>query len=88
MALYGLSKDTVAAQKKFKEKFDLPYPLIADPEQKLLNALGVIKDKTMYGRKVKGTVRTTLLIGADGKVEKVWDSVKCDVHAKEVLDSI
>jgi thioredoxin-dependent peroxiredoxin len=84
----GLSKDTVAAQKKFKEKHSLSYPLLADPEKSLLGKLGLIKEKNMYGRKVMGTVRTTVLVGPDGRVEKVWSPVEIKGHAQEVLAAV
>lgn len=87
MLVYGLSKDAEGAQKKFQEKFSLPFPLIADPDQKLIKALGVIKDKVMYGKKVKGVARTTLLV-QDGKVERLWTDVKVDGHAAEVLAAL
>ncbi len=86
--MVGLSKDTVSAQKKFKEKYSLPYPLLADPEKSLLEALGLMKEKNMYGKKVMGTVRTTVLVGADGKVEKVWSPVVIKDHAKDVLAAL
>ena len=88
MAVVGLSKDDVAAQKKFKEKYKIAYPLLADPDKTLLEALGVVKEKNMYGKKVMGVVRTTFLIGADGKVEKVWNNVSPEGHPREVLESL
>lgn len=87
MLVYGLSKDAEKAQKSFQTKFSLPFPLIADPDQKLIKALGVIKDKVMYGKKVKGVARTTLLVN-EGKVEKLWTDVKVDGHAAEVLAAL
>ena len=86
--MVGLSKDTVAAQKKFKEKYGFPYALLADPDQEYLEKLGVRKEKNMYGKKVMGTVRTTLLIGPDGKVEKMWSPVVVKGHAKQVLEAL
>jgi peroxiredoxin Q/BCP len=77
--------DSVAAQKKFKEKQGLNYPLLADPEKALLKALGVLKDKVMYGKKVKGTVRATFLVGADGVVRKTWEVADIPAHPGEVL---
>ncbi len=88
MTVLGVSKDTPAAQKKFKEKYDLPYTLLADSDQKLCNAFGVIKEKNMYGKKVKGIARTTFLIGPDGKIVKVFQNVKPEGHAEEVLAAL
>jgi peroxiredoxin Q/BCP len=88
VTVLGISADTPAAQKKFKEKYDLPYPLLADSDKKLCNAFGVIKEKNMYGKKVKGIARTTFLIGPDGKIAKVFQNVKPDGHAEEVLAAV
>jgi len=82
----GISGDTSKAQKSFEEKYDLPYRLLADPERKMCEAFGVIKEKNMYGRKVKGIARTTFVIGPDGKIEYVFENVKADGHALEVLE--
>jgi thioredoxin-dependent peroxiredoxin len=84
----GLSKDTVSAQKKFKDKFSLPYLLLADPEKALIGALGLMKEKNMYGKKVIGTVRTTVLVDGDGKVERVWSPVVIKGHAADVLSAL
>lgn len=83
--MLGISADTEAKQKKFKEKYDLPYTLLADPDKKVCNAYGVIKDKSMYGKIFKGIERTSFLIGADGKIARIFPKVKPDGHAEEVL---
>ena len=83
--MLGISADTPAAQKKFKEKYELPYTLLADADKKVAEAFGVIKEKNMYGRKVKGIARTTFLIDGEGKIAKVFGNVKPDGHAEEVL---
>ena len=83
--MLGISGDTSKAQKSFEEKYDLPYTLLADPERKMCEAFGVIKEKNMYGKKVKGIARTTFVIGPDGKIEHVFENVKADGHALEVL---
>jgi peroxiredoxin Q/BCP len=83
--VYGISADTPAKQKKFKEKYDLPYPLLADVDKKVCKAFDVIKDKNMYGKIVKGIARTTFVIDKDGKIAKVFENVKPDGHAEEVL---
>lgn len=83
--MLGISADTPSAQKKFKDKYDLPYSLLADADKKIANEFGVIKEKNMYGKKVKGIARTTFLIGPDGKITHVFENVKPEGHAEEVL---
>jgi len=82
----GASPDTPKAQKKFQEKFHLPFTLLADADKKLCNAFGVIQEKNMYGKKVMGVVRTTFIIGPDGKITHVFHKVKPEGHAEEVLE--
>jgi len=84
----GISADTPSAQKKFKEKHDLPYTLLADADKKIADQYGVVKEKNMYGKKVMGIERTTFLIGPDGKVTHVFEKVKPDGHAEEVLAQV
>lgn len=86
----GISRDTVNAQKKFQEKYDLNYPLLADPEQTVCKYFGVIKPKNMYGKLVSGIKRTTFLIApADAaghqRLLHVFEKVKPEGHAEEVL---
>lgn len=83
--MLGISPDTPSAQKKFKEQHQLPYTLLADADKKVATLFDVIKEKNMYGKKVKGIERTTFLIGPDGKVVHVFEKVKPDGHAEEVL---
>ena len=83
--LLGVSPDTPQAQKKFAEKFDLPFPLLADADKKVANAYGVMKEKNMYGKKVMGVARTTFVIGPDGKIDHIFEKVKPEGHAEEVL---
>jgi len=82
----GISADTPKAQKKFEEKFSLPYPLLSDADKKMCEAFDVIKDKNMYGRKVRGIARTTFIIGPDGKIEHIFNNVKAAGHAEKVLE--
>ena len=84
----GISPDTPQAQKKFKDKYDLPYTLLADPDKKVCNAYGVIKEKNMYGKKVMGIERTTFLIDAQGRIARIFPKVKADGHAEEVLAAL
>ena len=81
----GISRDTVKGQKKFQTKYDLPYPLLADPDLVLINRFDLLKQKTMYGKPVTGVERTTLVIGPDGRLLHVFSKVKPEGHAEEVL---
>jgi peroxiredoxin Q/BCP len=84
----GISRDTPKAQAKFKAKYDLPYPLLADVDEKVCKQFGVLKEKNMYGKKVIGIERTTFLIGPDQTLLKVFPKVKPEGHAEEVLATI
>ena len=84
-AVFGVSILDEKSKKKFAVKFDLTFPLLADADHAVAEKYGVWQEKTFYGRKFMGIVRTTYLIGADGKVAKRWDNVKVDGHADEVL---
>ena len=84
-AVVGVSPDKQAAQAKFKQKYDLPFTLLADEEKAAAEAYGVWKEKTMYGRKSMGIERTTFVIGPDGKIEKIYGKVKAKGHAAAVL---
>jgi peroxiredoxin Q/BCP len=84
----GISADTPAKQKKFKEKYDLPYSLLADVDKKICTAYGVLKEKNMYGKKVIGIARTTFVIDPEGNIAKTFENVKPDGHAEEVLAAL
>ena len=86
--LLGISPDTPKAQKKFQEKEKLPFTLLADAEKKVATAFGVLKEKNMYGKKVMGIARTTFIIGPEGKIDHIFENVKPDGHAEEVLEYI
>ena len=83
--LLGISPDTPQAQKKFQEKFKLPFPLLADADKKVADAFGVLQMKNMYGKKIMGIVRTTFIIGPDGRIQHIFPKVKAEGHAGEVL---
>jgi peroxiredoxin Q/BCP len=83
--IVGVSRDTPGAQTKFKQKYDLPFRLLADVGSEVCNAFGVIVEKNMYGKKSMGIQRSTFVIDAKGKVERVWPKVKVDGHAEDVL---
>ena len=82
----GISADAPQTQKKFETKYDLPYTLLSDADKKVAEAYGVLKEKNMYGKKVKGIARTTFVIAGDGKIAHVFEQVKAEGHAQEVLD--
>jgi thioredoxin-dependent peroxiredoxin len=84
--LLGISADTATSQKKFQDKFSLPFSLLADPDKKIAGQFGVVKEKNMYGRKVMGIARTTFVIGPDGKIKHIFNNVKPEGHAEEVLE--
>ena len=84
-AVVGISPDKPAAQAKFKQKYGLPFTLLADEEKAAAHAYGVWKEKNMYGKKVMGIARTTFVIGPDGKIEKIYNNVKAKGHAAQVL---
>ena len=85
--LVGISADTANAQKKFQDKFSLPFTLLADADKKVAEAFGVMKEKNMYGKKVMGVARTTFVI-EDGVITKIFEKVKPEGHAEEVLGAL
>jgi peroxiredoxin Q/BCP len=84
-AVLGISILDEKSKAKFAKKFDITFPLLADPEHDIAEKYGVWQQKSFMGRKFMGIVRTTYLIGPDGKVQKRWDKVSVDDHAAEVL---
>ncbi len=88
VTILGVSPDSVASHVKFKEKFHLPFPLLADEDHKICDAYGVWGLKKNYGREYYGVLRTTFVIGADGQIVKVFEGVKPDGHSAEVLAAL
>ena len=84
----GVSVDGVKSHRKFSDKFELPFPLVADPEKKIVQEYGVWGEKRFMGRKYQGTHRVTFLIGPDGRIAKIWPAVKPVGHAAEVLQAV
>jgi peroxiredoxin Q/BCP len=84
----GISRDTPRAQAKFREKYNLPYILLADVDEKVCNQFGVLKEKNMYGKKVWGIERTTFVIGPDQTLLHIFPKVTPEGHAEEVLAHI
>jgi peroxiredoxin Q/BCP len=87
VAVVGVSKDSAAKHDKFKAKYQLNFPLVADEECTACEAWGVWVEKSMYGRKYMGIERSTFLIGADGKIARAWRKVKVPGHVEEVLEA-
>jgi peroxiredoxin Q/BCP len=85
VAVVGVSKDSIASHCKFRDKYKLSFPLLSDPDGKMLEAYGAWGDKTMYGKKMKGIIRSTVLLDGDGKVIKHWPKVSVKGHVDEVL---
>ncbi|HVO20837.1 MAG TPA: thioredoxin-dependent thiol peroxidase [Anaeromyxobacter sp.] len=88
VVVLGISRDQPAAQKRFKEKYQLPFPLLSDPETLVHRSYGAWGEKTLYGKKVTGALRTTVVVGPDGKVQQVFPKVKVDGHVADVLESL
>lgn len=86
--IFGVSRDSLASHEKFKAKQGFPFELISDPDEALCNKFDVIREKTLYGRKFMGVVRSTFLIDADGKLRNEWRNVKVKGHADEVLEAV
>jgi peroxiredoxin Q/BCP len=84
-SVVGVSPDKPAAQAKFKQKYDLPFTLLADEEKAAAQAYGVWREKNLYGKKVMGIARTTFLISPEGRIERIYASVKPKGHAAQVL---
>ena len=84
----GVSADSVESHKKFKSKFDLNFPLLADSDKKMVEAYGVWKEKSMYGKKYMGIERTTFVIDENGKIAHIFPKVKVDQHYDEVLEAL
>jgi len=88
VVILGASADSVKAQAGFKEKLKLNFPLLSDPEHKMIEAYGAWRMKKFMGRSFMGIARSSFLIGPDGKIEEIWDGVKAKGHAAEVLTAV
>jgi thioredoxin-dependent peroxiredoxin len=83
--VFGVSPDTVASHVKFRDKYSLPFPLLADADHKLAEELGAWGEKTSYGKTHIGILRTTFVVGQDGTIEHVYPNVKPDENAAQIL---
>jgi peroxiredoxin Q/BCP len=88
VVILGASGDSVKAQAAFKEKQRLNFPLLSDPDFKMIEAYGARRMKRFLGKSFLGIVRSSFLVGADGKIEQTWDNVKAKGHAAEVLAAV
>jgi peroxiredoxin Q/BCP len=86
--VFGVSRDNMASHEKFKQNLELPFELIADTEEKLCHMFGVVKNKIMYGKKVKGIERSTFLIDPTGMLVAEWRGLKVAGHVEEVLNAV
>jgi len=86
--IFGVSRDSLASHEKFKAKQGFPFDLLSDPDEILCKHFDVIHEKTLYGRKFMGVVRSTFLIDSDGKLRAEWRTVKVKGHADEVLAAV
>ena len=84
----GVSKDSIASHCKFRDKYSLNFPLLTDADGKVMEAYGAWGDKVMYGKKMKGIIRSTVLIGKDGKVMQHWPKVTVKGHVAAVVDAV
>jgi thioredoxin-dependent peroxiredoxin len=86
--VFGVSRDNMASHEKFRQNLELPFDLIADTEEKLCHMFGVVKNKIMYGKKVKGIERSTFLIDTRGVLRAEWRGIKVAGHVDEVLKAV
>ena len=84
----GVSGDSVSSHKKFADKFDLPFPLIADEEKEILNTYGTYGEKNMYGKIVMGIKRTTFIIDEEGTITRIFKRVKSKDHTNQILEKL
>ncbi|MBS3939739.1 MAG: thioredoxin-dependent thiol peroxidase [Actinobacteria bacterium] len=87
-AVVGISPDSVESHAKFRGKHDLPHILLADPDRTVMEPWGAYGEKTLYGKKTVGVIRSTVLVDADGNVAKVWKRVQAKKHADQVLKAL
>jgi peroxiredoxin Q/BCP len=86
--IFGVSVDSQKSHRKFIDKYELPFPLLSDPEKEIVNAYGVWVEKSLYGRKYMGAERSTFIIDADGRIAAIFRKVKPDEHVELVRDAL
>lgn len=87
-AVVGISPDGAASHVRFRDKYGLSFPLLSDTGHEVMSAYGAWGEKTMYGKKTVGTIRSTFLVDADGKIARAWYNVRANGHAAKVLDAL
>ena len=88
VVVIGISKDSVSSHVKFKNKYDLPFILLSDPNHQVIETYGAYGEKKMYGRTYMGTIRMTYLVSEEGLILKIYDKVKHDKHVEEILKDL
>jgi peroxiredoxin Q/BCP len=88
VVVIGISPDGAEKHVKFRSKYGLKFPLLSDPDHKVMEKYGAYGEKTLYGKKTVGVIRSTFLIGADGKIARAWHHVRADGHAEKVLAEV
>ncbi len=88
MVVLGVSKDSVASHQKFKRKYELPFPLLADTDGTVCEQYGVLKEKKLYGKKYVGIDRSTFIIDKEGIIAHAWRGVKVEGHIRELLEAL
>ena len=88
VVVIGISPDGADKHVKFRTKYGLTFPLLSDPDHKVMEQYGAYGEKTLYGKKTVGIIRSTFLVGADGKIVRAWHHVRADGHAEKVLAEI
>lgn len=86
--VFGVSRDSLASHERYKAKYDFPFDLLSDPEELVCKRFGVIKEKSLYGRKYMGIERSTFVMAPDGRIAHEWRGVKVPGHAQEVLATV
>lgn len=84
----GISKDGASSHQRFRAKYGLNFHLLSDPERSVMQSYGAFGEKVSYGKTTMGVIRSTFLVGADGKIEQAWYNVKADGHAPKVLTAV
>ena len=86
--IMGVSPDDIDSHRKFKEKYQLPYPLLVDEDHQLADAFGIWKEKSLYGLKYMGVERTTVIVDKDGRIARIFSNVKIPGHVQEVEKAV
>jgi len=86
--VWGVSRDSATSHRQFREKFNLPFTLLSDPDRRVIDAYGAWREKSMYGKTSMGIARSTFLIDPEGRVARAWPQVRADGHAAEVLEAL